>query len=36
MFETEVKGHSEEYFGDFRDFWYNLDFLELMTKWQHF
>lgn len=26
------KGHSEEYFGDFRDYWYNLDFLELMAK----
>ena len=28
----EAKGHSEEYFGDFRDFWYNFDFLELMAK----
>jgi len=28
----EAKGHSEEYFGDFRDYWYNLDFLELMAK----
>ena len=28
----ESKGHSEEYFGDFRDYWYNLDFLELMAK----
>lgn len=26
------KGHSEEYFGDFRDYWYNQDFLELMAK----
>ena len=26
----ETKGHSEEYFGDFRDFWYNRDFLELI------
>ena len=32
MNETEAKGHSEEYFGDFRDFWYNFDFLELMAK----
>ena len=28
----ESKGHSEEYFGDFRDYWYNQDFLELMAK----
>lgn len=28
----QAKGHSEEYFGDFRDYWYNLDFLELMAK----
>lgn len=26
------KGHSEEYFGDYRDYWYNQDFLELMAK----
>ena len=26
------QGHSEEYFGDFRDYWYNPDFLELMAK----
>jgi ubiquinone/menaquinone biosynthesis C-methylase UbiE len=26
------KGHSEEYFGDFRDYWYNRDFLALMAK----
>ena len=26
------KGHSEEYFGDYRDYWYNFDFLELMAK----
>ena len=32
MNETETKGHSEEYFGDFRDYWYNRDFLELMAK----
>ncbi len=30
--KMEAKGHSEEYFGDFRDYWYNLDFLELMAK----
>ena len=28
----KAKGHSEEYFGDFRDYWYNRDFLELMAK----
>lgn len=28
----QTKGHSEEYFGDFRDYWYNQDFLELMAK----
>jgi len=28
----EEKGHSEEYFGDYRDYWYNYDFLELMAK----
>ena len=28
----EAKGHSEEYFGDFRDYWYNHDFLELMAR----
>ncbi len=28
----EAKGHSEEYFGDCRDYWYNQDFLELMAK----
>ncbi len=32
MGKTEVKGHSEEYFGDYRDYWYNFDFLELMAK----
>ena len=32
MNETDAKGHSEECFGDFRDFWYNRDFLELMAK----
>ncbi len=32
MPETDAKGHSEEYFGDFRDYWYNRDFLELMAK----
>jgi len=26
------KGHSEEWFGDYRDYWYNQDFLELMAK----
>lgn len=28
----QEKGHSEEYFGDYRDYWYNYDFLELMAK----
>ena len=29
------KGHSEEYFGSKRDYWYNSDFLDLMAKrWQ--
>lgn len=29
------KGHSEEYFGNKRDYWYNSDFLDLMAKrWQ--
>ncbi len=32
MDKTEAKGHSEEYFGDYRDYWYNFDFLELMAK----
>ena len=26
------KGHSADYFGDTRDFWWNRDFLELMSK----
>lgn len=32
MNEIKAKGHSEEYFGDYRDYWYNFDFLELMAK----
>ncbi|NNE97535.1 MAG: class I SAM-dependent methyltransferase [Pyrinomonadaceae bacterium] len=32
MKKPDNKGHSEEYFGDFRDHWYNQDFLELMAK----
>ncbi len=32
MSEIKAKGHSEEYFGDYRDYWYNFDFLELMAK----
>jgi ubiquinone/menaquinone biosynthesis C-methylase UbiE len=28
----ETKGHSEEFFGDYRDYWYNHDFLELMAR----
>ena len=27
-------GHSEAYFGDYRDFWWNADFLELMARRQ--
>lgn len=30
--KTKEKGHSEEFFGDYRNYWYNYDFLELMTK----
>lgn len=30
--DAEKKGHSEEWFGDYRDFWYNHDFLELMAR----
>lgn len=26
------KGHSEEYFGEFRDFWWNQDYIELLAK----
>lgn len=29
------KGHSEEFFGGYRDFWWNQDFLELMAKRWH-
>jgi hypothetical protein len=32
---SPVLGHSEEYFGPYRDFWWNRDFLELMARrWQ--
>ncbi len=31
MMDTK-KGHSEEYFKDYRDYWWNADFLELMAK----
>jgi ubiquinone/menaquinone biosynthesis C-methylase UbiE len=35
MNKPKTKGHSEEYFGDFRDYWYNQDFLELMAnRWE--
>src|SRR5215510_6888703 len=27
-----LDSHSAEYFGDTRDYWWNLDFLELMAK----
>lgn len=30
--DAQQKGHSEEWFGDFRNFWYNHDFLELMAR----
>lgn len=29
------KAHSEDYFGKYRDFWWNLDYLELMSKRLH-
>ena len=33
--DSQEKGHSEEWFGDYRNFWYNHDFLELMARrWQ--
>ena len=28
----QTKGHSEEFFGEHRNYWYNMDFLELMAK----
>jgi ubiquinone/menaquinone biosynthesis C-methylase UbiE len=35
MESVEVKGHSEEYFGDYRDFWWNRDYIELLARrWQ--
>ncbi len=34
MEQTE-KPHSTEYFGDYRDYWWNRDFLELMAKRLH-
>lgn len=34
MIGGDQKGHSEEYFSDYRDHWWNNDFLELMaTRW---
>ena len=30
--QTENKPHSGEYFGEYRDFWWNTDFLELMAN----
>src|SRR3989344_8725537 len=30
--KTRRKRHSEEYFGEQRDYWWNYDFLELMSK----
>lgn len=30
--QSERKPHSAEYFGEYRDFWWNADFLELMAK----
>src|SRR5690348_11841123 len=29
---NERKPHSAEYFGEYRDFWWNTDFLELMAR----
>jgi len=35
MESDTVKGHSEEYFGDYRDFWWNSDYIELLARrWQ--
>lgn len=32
--DASSKGHSEEWFGDYRNFWYNHDFLQLMAhRW---
>src|SRR5215467_8217860 len=31
-----LDSHSAEYFGDTRDYWWNLDFLELIAKWLSF
>jgi ubiquinone/menaquinone biosynthesis C-methylase UbiE len=31
MTESERIGHSQDYFGDYRDFWWNPDFVELMA-----
>src|SRR5215471_11617250 len=31
-----LNSHSAEYFGDTRDYWWNVDFLELIAKWLSF
>ncbi|MDK2123904.1 class I SAM-dependent methyltransferase [Parachitinimonas caeni] len=30
--ELPARAHSEQYFGDYRDYWWNADFLELMAR----
>ena len=30
--KRSLKGHSEDFFSDYRDFWWNKDFLDLMAK----
>ncbi|WP_017733233.1 class I SAM-dependent methyltransferase [Nafulsella turpanensis] len=32
MENSEAQGHSEDYFGGYRDFWWNKDFLDLMAE----
>ncbi len=32
MSNNDEKGHSEEYFSEYRDHWWNKDFLELMAR----
>lgn len=30
--DASARGHSEDYFGDYRDFWWNADFIGLMAR----
>lgn len=34
--QFKQKVHSEDYFGETRNFWWNIDFLQLMGKRLHF